>query len=366
MKSIHRLFFVAVLLSLAIHVIAAALTMTDAPALKHSGGGAVQHAVLGEAAFNTIVSGSVEQLATTVPVYAIATRKAIKGAISAASNVEAITPLKSETATPVKPSLVATVVPRRQTTVRLPTAQTNALAVTSRALAPEKIARTVGSKAQTPEKNITQVPLIASAASATLKPSHAQPTPVLPNAANTESVTAKPVPANELAAIEAENAPTAEPAETTPSPRIKPKPPVREVDEAVPEKRTKQARKPQSASRNGASGTSSRTAQKGGSQRKSKAKSAGNADATNYPAKVHRKLLRSVRAPRGGKRTQSDAVVRFTVRKNGSVTGIRLAKSSGSKPFDSAVVKAVQRAAPFPPIPGSRASWSFTLPVAMR
>ncbi|WP_298964692.1 TonB family protein [uncultured Roseibium sp.] len=366
MKSIHRPFFIAVFLSLVVHVIAAALTMKDAQVLEHAGGGALQHAVLGEAAFNTIVSGSVEQLAITVPVDATATRHPVKSAKNKTARVESRTPSKSKVTTPVDPIVPAVVVPSPQTAVSLPTSQAKALAVTSRALTPVEIAKTVSSQTQTPARDTKQVSKITPAPHIPLEPSQARPIQVLPQAANTQSVAIDPMPAKKQTAIEAENAPIVERSEATPSPRVKPRPTNREVVKTISKKPEKQAQKPQTASRNGAGGSSSRTAQKGGSQRKGKAKSAGNADTTNYPAKVHRKLLRSVRAPRGGRRAQSDAVVRFTVQKNGAVTGIQLAKSSGSKPFDTAVVKAVQRAAPFPPIPGSRASWSFTLPVAMR
>jgi len=58
--------------------------------------------------------------------------------------------------------------------------------------------------------------------------------------------------------------------------------------------------------------------------------------------------------------------VRFVVGSSGDVGSVGLAASSGSPILDKAALAAVQRAAPFPPIPegAGRSSWSFTVPLA--
>jgi periplasmic protein TonB len=47
------------------------------------------------------------------------------------------------------------------------------------------------------------------------------------------------------------------------------------------------------------------------------------------------------------------ALVHFTIRKDGVVSDIRLVESSGYSSFDLAALRAVQQAAPFPPLPHS-------------
>lgn len=43
--------------------------------------------------------------------------------------------------------------------------------------------------------------------------------------------------------------------------------------------------------------------------------------------------------------------VRFTIRRNGGVAGVKVVTSSGSRPLDAAAIAAVRDAAPFPPFP---------------
>ena len=95
---------------------------------------------------------------------------------------------------------------------------------------------------------------------------------------------------------------------------------------------------------------------------------AGNAAVSNYPGKVVAKLRRSLRYPREAKRERlrGETHVAFTVAQGGSVSGIRVVKSSGSPVLDRAAVETVQRAAPFPAIPAGagRSAWPFTVPLA--
>lgn len=93
-------------------------------------------------------------------------------------------------------------------------------------------------------------------------------------------------------------------------------------------------------------------------------KTAGNASVTNYPGKVRSKVQRAAKRSKG--RKSGEVVVSFTVSASGSVSGVRVARSSGSPDLDKAALAAVQRAAPFPPIPDGRKSWPFSVPIAFR
>ena len=94
----------------------------------------------------------------------------------------------------------------------------------------------------------------------------------------------------------------------------------------------------------------------------------GNAKVSNYPGKIAARLRRALRYPREARRDRlrGTAVVSFTVSRSGSVSGVRLARSSGFAVLDAAARDAVRRAAPFPPIPAGagRSSWTFSVPLA--
>jgi TonB family protein len=46
-----------------------------------------------------------------------------------------------------------------------------------------------------------------------------------------------------------------------------------------------------------------------------------------------------------------EAIVNFTIHADGSISDIRLEKSSGNKTFDTSAVRAIKQAAPFPAFP---------------
>ena len=52
-----------------------------------------------------------------------------------------------------------------------------------------------------------------------------------------------------------------------------------------------------------------------------------------------------------GKRTDLEVTLRFGVRGDGEIVGIRLVKGSGDFSYDDSVVRAVKRASPLPPPP---------------
>ncbi|NBN65102.1 energy transducer TonB [Pannonibacter tanglangensis] len=87
---------------------------------------------------------------------------------------------------------------------------------------------------------------------------------------------------------------------------------------------------------------------------------------TNYKGKIIAKLRRAKQAPREG--GAGTATVEFTVQRDGSVTGIRVVRSSGSPQLDEAAVAMVRRAAPMPAFPDEirQASLAFRVPVEFR
>lgn len=103
--------------------------------------------------------------------------------------------------------------------------------------------------------------------------------------------------------------------------------------------------------------------QNSGNQRASEA---GNAAVSNYPGQVAKKLSRAARSTRARDRDRGEVLVSFTVSRNGRVSGVRIARGSGSQQLDQAALATVNRAAPFPPIPeaSGRANWTFNLPIA--
>ncbi|MEP3048950.1 MAG: TonB family protein [Roseibium sp.] len=376
MKYITSPILIALLISGMLHLGGVALTLTSKPELEISGAGEVQHAVLGSSPFNTIISGTIAQAESAPPVevepqQATPVKQQNKPIVPEV--IQAQKPVSAARSQVQKPLVPVDV----QKSLSLTAGEVNALAV---AITPEVQAEAPSAVSQqTPAEAKPVLPEPAPLKTSTEQSQKS--VPVQDSAAQRKAIDATPVkpvptppvdlPSTQQVA-EAQTQPTSENA--VPTPVQKPAAPQRQKLEktvsktkpAASKKKKQKSEVAKRASQSGAGGKSKQTAQKGGSQRKGKAKTAGNSDVTNYPAKVHRKLLRSVRAPRGGgRRPKRDAVVRFTVQRNGSVSTTRLTRSSGSKPFDQAVLKAVGRAAPFPPIPKSagRSNWTFTLPI---
>ncbi|WP_299815985.1 energy transducer TonB [uncultured Roseibium sp.] len=375
MKTFRKPLLIALAVSLAIHLIAVAMTLQSRPDLEIEGAGEALDAMLGQSPFHTLVAGTTAQSERQEPVEdhevqtpvepEKVTAKPVETA--KAARVEPLDPVQQ--AEPVKTTTVQTVTEvqpvETAASASLPVSPTSTLAIP---VTPELQPESPLAVQQVEKAEIAEVESVRN-----------QQSPVQP----AKPVTAETVPVKAVTpeapsptkATEVENEEVLKAETDAPAPRSKPEPP-KKVAKAEPAKTrpsaTKKPDKPlpraDQATKSGAGGQSNQTTQKGGSQRKGKSKTAGNSDVTNYPAKVHRKILRSLRAPKGGRRARSEAQVRFTVKKNGSVGSISLARSSGSKPFDQAVLKAVSRAAPFPPIPdgAGRSSWTFTLPVAMK
>ena len=88
---------------------------------------------------------------------------------------------------------------------------------------------------------------------------------------------------------------------------------------------------------------------------------------TNYPGLVSSHLRRYQQYPADARSRgdQGTASVTFGIGGSGSVTSVRLARSSGVGSIDQEVQAMVRRASPFPAPPGGRAQ-SFTIPVNFR
>ncbi len=85
----------------------------------------------------------------------------------------------------------------------------------------------------------------------------------------------------------------------------------------------------------------------------------GNAAASNYPGLVMQRISRVPR-PRSGSR--GTAVVAFSISASGGLAGVSIARTSGSATLDSAAVRMIHTAAPFPPPPsGARRSFSLSI-----
>lgn len=205
------------------------------------------------------------------------------------------------------------------------------------------------------------------------------PTPVVeaeqPVTEVTEAETAEAVEPVEnaqiVAALSEAPVPTPRPAYTPPPrPKVEKKQ-VRRAKTAPPKKRSagSKGRDTQDARRGTTSGKQN-AGQASKGRQVARATQSGNARVSNYPGKVVSKLRRSLRYPSAAKRQRlkGEVRIRFTVARNGSVSGIRIVRSSGSSVLDQAALETVRRAAPFPRIPdeAGRSSWGFTVPLAFR
>lgn len=161
--------------------------------------------------------------------------------------------------------------------------------------------------------------------------------------------------------------------QATKLPRVKPEPPIKEaklVDEAEPVKKAKPVKKKvkkktkpaKTAQKRGAEHSS----RKGGSEitsRTAKSRVNGRADAktndggtkakSNYKGKVRSKIRRAQRYPKKAVRKKIEGVVHvsFVISRSGSVSNIRIVKSSGHPVLDKAAADQVRRAAPMPKFP---------------
>ncbi|GAA0777460.1 TonB family protein [Roseibium denhamense] len=366
-----RVWTIALLASAALHAGAVAVSLSAKPKLELGGAGAYEAPTLGSSPFNTVVAGTLA--ATVTPAVDVPiSEPAADASVVSAKRVQSA-PLT--TARPVSPAVPATAAVSTQSSTALPLSSrgTPLLSAKQAQNTPEqflKAASPVPSNLAKPAPVETAPHLPPETPED--EPREKEADPVREQDRQLDESVAEPAAAVEISSKSQQIAPepadaveetTALPADA-PLPRTKPAPPKRTVT-TQPDRSVQEQPKAAAKTRSGAGGQSNQTAQKGGSQRKGKSDTAGNAAVSNYPGKVYRQLLRAVRAPRSGRPPRRDAQVRFTVNAAGAVSGIRLFQSSGSTAFDKAVQAAVRSAAPFPAIPpaANRSTWTFTLPV---
>ncbi len=143
---------------------------------------------------------------------------------------------------------------------------------------------------------------------------------------------------------------------------------VSEVAAKAPPRSKTRAKEPQNAAPKGnaprnataGSATGSKTAKvtRQGAGKAAK-QASGNAAASNYGGKVRSRIDR-VRPPRGIGSGETIVVVRIA--SNGGLSGVSVARSSGSSRIDRAALGVIKKAAPFPPPPsGARRTFNITI-----
>ncbi|TDH39088.1 energy transducer TonB [Pseudohoeflea suaedae] len=177
-----------------------------------------------------------------------------------------------------------------------------------------------------------------------------------------EPVEAAPIaPSSELSALPDMPVPTPAPER----PKV-----TRKTETKKPEPVRKAQSKPAPQKAAGAGGKQAANATRAASGEKTAEarRDPGNAQVSNYPGKVASRLRRALRYPTEARRDRlrGTTIVSFTVSANGSVSGVRVARSSGHAVLDEAARDAVHRAARFPAIPAAagRSSWTFSVPLA--
>jgi len=92
-----------------------------------------------------------------------------------------------------------------------------------------------------------------------------------------------------------------------------------------------------------------------------------NAIRTEYAKRVRDKIESLKEYPQGARRRGNEGVasVQFTLNREGGVSGVSIAKTSGYPALDAAAQDAVRRAAPFPPLPRELGRDDFALRVSI-
>jgi len=148
-------------------------------------------------------------------------------------------------------------------------------------------------------------------------------------------------------------------ADITHAPTAKPKPPVKRAETPKPVRPEKAARPAPkgnaqaNAKRGGERVTSQSARSTASGSANGKSNDRGSRAASNYKGRVAAKLRRAKRYPRQAERKQITGVVHvsFTIASSGSVSGIRISRSSGHAILDQAAIDMVTRASPMPKFP---------------
>ncbi|WP_423069176.1 TonB family protein [Devosia sp. CN2-171] len=178
-----------------------------------------------------------------------------------------------------------------------------------------------------------------------------------------ETAEAVPVPLPRIVRKPVEE--PAEPKQAEPKPKEQSKKKAEPSKKPAEAKPQKQAPSKQANLGNGGNAEADAAASSKSGGGKGKKDNGGSAAASKYPGLVQAKVTRAARYPAKAKGKDGEALVSFVVGSGGNVSKVALARSSGNGVLDDAAVAAVNRAAPFPPIPeaAGRSSWAFTVPV---
>ncbi len=150
-------------------------------------------------------------------------------------------------------------------------------------------------------------------------------------------------------------------------PEIKRDEPNKRPDKQKPREKKRQKRGDQAANaRKGDVESKDKGKMSSNSRGASDNRDVGNAARTNYRGLVNRKLSRA--KGRMASPAKGNVIVTFTILANGTVSGLRIQKSSGKEAVDAAALKVVRAAAPFPPIPAEtgKETWPMTLPMTFK
>ena len=163
------------------------------------------------------------------------------------------------------------------------------------------------------------------------------------------------------------------PVEKKPEPKVV-EPKTQEVEKPAPEAkkevRKKKLARDGNADQDNTKGSSTAQnkdgASRDASQGNSKNRGKGNSSGTNYKGIVQRKLERAKK--RGSAPGKGIVTVGFTINGDGSVSGLRIKKSSGKPALDKAALDVVRKASPFPAIPAEegRSSWPMSVPMVFK
>jgi len=157
--------------------------------------------------------------------------------------------------------------------------------------------------------------------------------------------------------------------DVTQIPVVKPKPPVRKTEPKKTPVKEVRNRGAEVSSRKGGERVTSQTARSNANGRANAKTNDGGTKATsNYKGKVVAKLRRAKRYPKQARRQNLEGTVRvaFTISANGSVSGIRVSRSSGHTILDQAAVDMVRRASPMPKFPSDIRVARMNLQVPVR
>lgn len=365
----------ALAISTVVHAAAIAVLAGGEPGLELEGGSAFLSAELGQGFYDALQAGSEGEVTeavseTTEVVTPVDAPEGVKAVEHATALVETVSEAE---AAPEAPASEALPPDELVEAVEPPAEPATAEPVTAEAVTPEAVT----SEAVTSEAVPMEIAALAPGLAATAVPTAVErPDETPPETAPETAPVTAPVQAS-VAPQEAEPVPSTERLEATvavPVPQARPadlevaetrQPAPARKSDTVKRQTEKPARAAKAASTSGAGGQSNATAKAGGSERAGASSEFGNAEASNYMGQIYRKVNRAKRRGSVG-RQRGEALIAFVVASNGSLAGVRVARSSGNEAIDREAVSTVQRAQPFPPIPpqARRNSWTFTVPIA--